>query len=79
MRARFRQHVDALFPGLLDQVSSFAGAHVHDIEPSAGHPCPLDGPLDGLGLDEVGPRQRVQVCAVPLHLGLVVVPLGEQV
>ena len=71
--------VDVHAPGLggLDDVGPLGGRHVDDVEPAAGGLGPGDGPLDRLGLDEVGAGDRVELRAVPGHqLGRVVA--GDQ-
>ena len=49
------------------EVGTFAGRHVDDVQLSAGDLAPVDGALDGLGFDEVGPRHGVELRTVLLH------------
>jgi hypothetical protein len=61
----------------LDDLGAFGRRHVNDVEPAAGRLGPGDGPLNCFGLDEVRPRQDVQICPVPFHLACVVMS-GDQ-
>ena len=77
LHARLGIDIDAAGPGRLDDVGPFAGGHVDDVEPAAGHLGPHDRPLDRLGLDEIRPGHRVQRRPVLLHLFRRVMP-GDQ-
>ena len=62
-----------------DYVGALAGAHMDDVQLPAGRFAPHHGALDGLGLDEVGARHRVQPGAVLLHQCGGVVPRDQLV
>ncbi len=61
------QHRHSARLGRAHDVCALACRHVDDVELAAGRLAPLDGPLDRLGLDEVGTRHRVQSRPVLLH------------